>query len=339
MVFKLTRTVYHTWTKLTPRVLLTDGIRQSSVDARRKLSSNCYHLDCSSAKRIVDKYDTILLDCDGVIWGTDHVSRMDKVNEALYKLRQHGKQLLFVTNNSLYSTNTFFDKFVQYGFDINHDEIFCITSATAFYLKSVLGVKKSVYVIGSEAMGTELQNLKIDHFGIGPEPDSTSRKIDDLLDMHFRDDVEAVLVGFDEYLCYNKLYKASSYLQDPDCHFVVTSDVEMGTKIGPNRYRPSVGTVVGAVSAAAYPRKYTVVGKPSSFLYKFIKLKFPELNLNKIITIGDSLRSDVKFAKNIGSDSALVLSGASDMQTLLNTLDMDKPNYYFQNLALFAEVL
>ncbi|GAB1605468.1 phosphoglycolate phosphatase 2-like [Argonauta hians] len=342
MLSNLNRTFFFTRTKIASSSLFFgqgSPLNSPSFRAKHTKTSPCRQIDGSSVEKMIDKYDTMLLDCDGVVWGADHVSRFDKVNEALQKLRKYRKRLLFVTNNSLHSTNTLYDKFVRFGFEINHDEIFCITTASAFYLKSVLELRNSVYVIGSKAMGIELQNSSIRHFGIGPEPDVTSRSIDDLLKMHFRDDVGAVLVGFDEHLCYSKLYKAASYLKNPDCHFIVTSDVEMGTTIGRNRYRPSVGAVVGAVASAAHYRKYTVIGKPSSFLYKLIKLKFPKLKLEKTLIIGDSLKADIKFAKNIGADSALVLSGATDLRTLQNASDRDKPTYYFDSLAVLADYL
>ena len=47
---------------------------------------------------MLDQVDTILLDCDGVIWQGNTLIPGSK--EAILKFREMGKQVLFVTNNA-----------------------------------------------------------------------------------------------------------------------------------------------------------------------------------------------------------------------------------------------
>ena len=79
----------------------------SSTSSDSTSINQCIYLTDQNAKKYMDNYDTILLDCDGVLWGTDHTTRIDNIGKALKKLRDCGKQLLFVTNNSLHSQETF----------------------------------------------------------------------------------------------------------------------------------------------------------------------------------------------------------------------------------------
>ncbi|CAG8489372.1 5113_t:CDS:2 [Dentiscutata erythropus] len=48
--------------------------------------------------KFIDKFDTFLLDCDGVLWRGDHV--IPGVQKALSYMRKIGKKILFVTNAS-----------------------------------------------------------------------------------------------------------------------------------------------------------------------------------------------------------------------------------------------
>ena len=189
-------------------------------------------------------------------------------------------------------------------------------------------------------MDKELRAVGIDCFGVGPDPDPVTRDMDEMLKINLRDDVEAVLVGFDEYINYSKLYKAASYLRrsQGQCHYLATSNVEMGTWIGAGHYRPATGVMVSSVTAAC-EREPRIIGKPSHFLYDCIQTRFPNLNKARTIMIGDSLKSDISFAQNVGIASGLVLSGATDLKTLSGVPNEKKPTFYFESVGLFAEAL
>lgn len=60
---------------------------------------------------IAAKYDTLLLDCDGVLWGADHITPIEGIAKAVENLRSLGKKLLFVTNNSMHARQAYVDKF------------------------------------------------------------------------------------------------------------------------------------------------------------------------------------------------------------------------------------
>ena len=53
--------------------------------------------------------DTVLLDCDGVLWNGDSV--VGGAREALASFRAAGKRLLFITNNSTKSRETAAEKY------------------------------------------------------------------------------------------------------------------------------------------------------------------------------------------------------------------------------------
>lgn len=77
--------------------------------------------DPAAAARIMDSVDTLVADCDGVLWrGSDTIANAP---EALLALRQAGKRLLFVTNNSSKSRAKYVDKFAGLGIKVEPEEV------------------------------------------------------------------------------------------------------------------------------------------------------------------------------------------------------------------------
>lgn len=62
---------------------------------------------------LLDSYDVLLLDCDGVVWEGDHV--LDGVHAALQHFRKLGKRIYFVTNNATKSRAENKKKFDKMG--------------------------------------------------------------------------------------------------------------------------------------------------------------------------------------------------------------------------------
>jgi 4-nitrophenyl phosphatase len=65
------------------------------------------------ALKFVNSIDTFLVDCDGVIWLGDRL--IPHVDSTFAWLREQGKQLIFLTNNSTKSRDAYVKKFQQLG--------------------------------------------------------------------------------------------------------------------------------------------------------------------------------------------------------------------------------
>ncbi|TFY57784.1 hypothetical protein EVJ58_g6808, partial [Rhodofomes roseus] len=116
-------------------------------------------------KSLLDKYDTWLFDCDGVLWQGDRL--VDGVPEALNLLRTHKKRILFVTNNATKSRKSYKKKFDQLGLEAQVDEVFGSAYASAVYLSTVMKMPKhkKVYVVGMKGLEEELEEEGIQHLG------------------------------------------------------------------------------------------------------------------------------------------------------------------------------
>ena len=78
----------------------------------------------------MDKYDTFLFDCDGVLWLGSQA--LPYTLEILNLLKQLGKQLIFVTNNSTKSRLAYTKKFASFGIDVKEEQIFTSGYASLF---------------------------------------------------------------------------------------------------------------------------------------------------------------------------------------------------------------
>ena len=303
-------------------------------------TNSSVELTTCNVNDFIESYDNFLFDCDGVLWGKDHITPIPGISDTIEQLRMRGKKLMFVTNNSIHGRDAYVRKFNELaGFTADRDDVFGVAYAAAVHLKEIAKITGRVYMIGSKGMKDELDEQGIEHLGYGPDTDPVPVKIEDLFDVDIHADVEAVLVGFDEYFNYNKMYKASCYLSRENCRYIATNDVEKRVTIGPNRVQPITGSLVAAVTAATDIAP-TVLGKPHAYMMDCIMAKNPGMDLSRTIMIGDSLKADIPFAKNCGIDSALVLTGVSTKNDLsVYKAKGIQPSYIMSSLSDIARLL
>ncbi len=115
-------------------------------------------------------FDTLLLDCDGVVWHGDVL--VPGVAGVLDRLRTLGKRILFVSNNSTKSRLTYLRKFAALGIrGVGEEEVFGSAYASALYVARNLAfpADKQVYVVGMAGIKEELelQGIRVADVGVG----------------------------------------------------------------------------------------------------------------------------------------------------------------------------
>ncbi|XP_028821332.1 glycerol-3-phosphate phosphatase-like [Denticeps clupeoides] len=269
-------------------------------------AAKCSRLGGPLARQLLDSVDSVLFDCDGVIWRGDQV--VPGAAEVINLLKRRGKRVFFLTNNSTKTRKMYAEKLTRLGFGASADEVFATAYCSAMYLKSVCGLEGKVYLIGSGAMRQELEEVGIQQVGVGPDLVSGGQA--DWAAVPLDPEVKAVLVGFDEHFSYMKLNKALQYLADPDCLLVGTNtDTRLPLEGG--KAVPGTGCLVKAVETAAQ-RQAHVVGKPSRYMFDCVAAEFG-LDPARSLMVGDRLDTDILLGTSCGLKTLLTLTGVSTL--------------------------
>ncbi|KAI6115323.1 HAD-like domain-containing protein [Pisolithus croceorrhizus] len=261
---------------------------------------------------LLDKYNTWMFDCDGVLWHGDRL--IEGAVQVLDMLRKRGKRLLFVTNNATKSRRSYKTKFDQLGIETHVDEIYGSAYAAAVYISSVMKLPKDkkVYVIGMSGLEEELRNEGVSYVG-GTDPADCTLEPFSLADFTPDPDIAAVLCGLDTAINYTKLSKAFHYLhRDPSCRFLVTN--EDSTFPSADGLLPGAGAV-SAPLRFALNRDPLSVGKPAKTMLDCIQAKV-HFDPKRTIMIGDRLNTDILFGQAGGLATLLVLTGVTSEENI-----------------------
>lgn len=295
-------------------------------------------------KLLLSKYDYFIFDCDGVLWLGDHL--LPFVIETLDLLRENDKKIFFVTNNSTKSRSTYFQKFQKLGFQgITKGEIFCSSYAVAIYLDNILKLPKDkkVWVLGESGLEEELKGVGYTTLG-GTDPlliaDGVHFSSDHACLRDLDSEVGAVVAGLCLNVNYLKLSATLQYLlkDNKSIPFIATNiDSTFPMK---DKLLIGAGSIVECVAFASGRQPLAVCGKPNQSLMDAIKSKNPGLaaNPSRGLMIGDRLNTDMKFGRDGGLDTLLVLTGIETEESVLGQPTELAPTYYADKLGSMYEL-
>lgn len=287
------------------------------------------------AQAFLDQYEDFLFDCDGVLWQGNHL--LPHVPETLQLLRDNGKRLIFVTNNSTKSRQQYTKKFEKFGIHVSKEEIFGSAYSAAVYLQKVVKFPKDkkVLVVGETGLEEELSEAGIPWLG-ATDPAYKREADDEALASIKRDkSIGAVLCGLDFAINYYKIANALIQLQDPETLFLATNIDSTYPSHG--KLLPGAGTIVGTLETSS-GRKPVALGKPSQAMMDCIKAKF-EFDPSKACMVGDRLNTDMRFGEEGGLGTLFVLSGVDTEESIKKEDAVAKPKYYADKLGDLYELL
>lgn len=278
------------------------------------MTLNTVRMTPALAVSLLDDYDNFMFDCDGVVWLGE--SLIPGVKEALEQLSRHGKKVVFITNNSSRSRDTYVQKFASLGITVTKDQLYptCYSAAAKLQELGIASGSK-VWVLGELGIEHELRDLGYTPLGGTSSKLNTPFSPDHPL-LQVDPDVKAVVVGSTKEFNYMRIALTLQYLlHDNKLLPFVGTNIDR-TYPGPKGLiLPAGGSVVNYMEYTAN-RNCIDVGKPSTtFLDSIVEAN--GFDKKRTLMVGDTLYTDIKFGNDGGLGmTVLVLTGGSNLADL-----------------------
>ncbi|KAG5946474.1 hypothetical protein E4U59_003852 [Claviceps monticola] len=290
--------------------------------------------DKAAINEFIDKFDTFLFDCDGVLWSGDHV--FDGVPETIRMLKARGKRTVFVTNNSTKSRQDYVSKLSNLHIPCETEDVFGSSYSAAFYISRILQLppgKNKVFVLGEVGVETELTAMGIPCIGGTDEKfrrDVTPEDFKGLADGSLLDpEVGAVLCGLDFHVNYLKLCTGMHYLRNGAVFLATNTDSTLPMH---QSFFMGAGSCLAPLEYSS-GRKPLVLGKPSQAMMDAVEGKF-QLDRLRTCMIGDRLNTDIKFGVEGKLGGTLhVLTGVHKKEDWDRKDAVAVPAYYADRLS------
>ncbi|WP_067502375.1 HAD-IIA family hydrolase [Actinoplanes sp. TFC3] len=268
--------------------------------------------DHNAGVRLVDGYDLVIFDLDGVVYLID--KPIDGAAEAVSQLREDGTALAYATNNASRRAADVAGLLNGMGVSAEPDEVLTSAGAAAARLAEQLPAGAPVLVVGAEALRAEVRDA-----GLTPVE-------------RLEDEPAAVVQGFGPEVGWKILAEAALAVRAGALWVATNTDRTLPSPRGP---LPGNGSLVGVLRTALDREPDLVVGKPQPALFE------TAASLSKAqrpLTVGDRLDTDIEGAVSAGMDSLLVLTGVSGPAELLRSPESRRPTYVAADLSgLFAD--
>lgn len=257
---------------------------------------------------LVERYDCVLLDLDGVIYRGGAV--IDGAVDALRGIREAGSHPAFVTNNAARTPEVVAAQLVGLGIEASASDVVTSAQAAAHEVAQLVPAGSPVLCVGAEGLRQALVER-----GLRPLADT-------------RDEPAAAVVqGFDPELTWQRLAQAA-YAVATGVPWVATNlDATVPTAAG---IAPGNGTLVSAVATAAGRRPDVVAGKPARPLFDETLRR---VGGSRPLLVGDRLDTDIAGARAVGADSLLVLSGVATLAQACCCPPSERPSFVGWNVS------
>ncbi|MEO6434206.1 MAG: HAD-IIA family hydrolase, partial [Tepidisphaeraceae bacterium] len=232
----------------------------------------------------------LAIDLDGTLYLG--ATLFDVTRPFLDTLRQLGIGRTFFTNNSSRSTKQYVRKLNDLGIEADESDLLTSTHCTIEYLRQEQPEVRRVYVLGTPALREEfVENGFVDTReevnGGGDEPD-------------------AVVVGFDTTLTYDRLCRAAWWISRGKPFIATLPDRTCPTD--KPTLLPECGALCKLLTHATGREPDAVLGKPDPRMLRGV-MRRHQLRADEIAVVGDRLYTDIAMARSAGAVGVLVLTG------------------------------
>lgn len=252
------------------------------------------------AEALLDPYDAVLFDLDGVIYLGPLA--VPGAPEAVAGLAQAGKAVMYVTNNAARSADTVVKQLRGLGFMAGPENVLTSAQVAAAGLADVLAPGSKVLVAGSASLAGLIAEA-----GLVPVADA-------------EDDPVAVLQGYDPVLTWPMLDEVCLAIGRGAIWYATNDDASRPTERG---LVPGAGAMIAAV-ATAMGGSPTTFGKPHR---PMMAEAIRRTGAQRPLFVGDRIDTDIVGANNAGMDSLMVFSGAHGKRELVACGPGERPTH------------
>ena len=201
------------------------------------------------------------------------------------------REIFFLTNNTSKNLDDYVKKLAGFGIHVGLEKILSPLLPLVDYLKNQ-DIRR-IYPVGNTSFQSYVKEQMSDViFTSG-------------------DDCQAVVLGYDTELTYQKLADSCLLLQRPGVRFLSTHpDMVCPSAKGP---LPDTGSFVRLYEGATGRLPELVFGKPNTLVLSPLLRRFRQ---EEMVMVGDRLTTDKVLAENAGIDFILVLSGEAQREDL-----------------------
>lgn len=257
----------------------------------------------------------VALDMDGTIYKGGTLFACTQ--PFLARMRALGIGWTFLTNNPSKSSADYLSHLKKLGLTATADELYTSTQATIDWLRQHRPQARRLFALGTPSMLTQFRDA-----GFTLTSDSAA------------DEPDAVVVGFDLTLSYERACRAAWWIQQGKLFVATNPDRVCPTD------QPTVlidcGSICAMIEKATGRAPDIVLGKPDPTMLTGI-LQRHGLRPHQIAMVGDRIYTDVLMAHRAGALGVLVLTGeatAADAQQA-----EEPPHVVAASLAEFGELL
>ncbi|GAB2920632.1 HAD-IIA family hydrolase [Micromonospora polyrhachis] len=260
-----------------------------------------------SRERLVDGYDLLIFDLDGVVYLIDRP--IPGAVEAISQLHAEGRKLAYATNNASRRSSEVAALLTGMGIVARTEEVLTSAAATAEVLAERLAPGTPVLVVGAEALRAEVTAAGL--VPVGRADDAP----------------EAVVQGYGPQVGWTELAEASVAVRAGALWIATNADRTLPSPRGP---LPGNGSLLAVLRTALDRDPDLVVGKPEPTLFHTAAHR---VGASRPLVVGDRLDTDIEGAVQAGMDSLLVLTGVSTAADLLAAASTTRPTYVAHDLG------
>jgi HAD superfamily hydrolase (TIGR01450 family) len=262
-------------------------------------------------ERLVDAYDLVIFDLDGVVYLVD--KPIPGAVEAIAELHRERRSVAYATNNASRRPAEVAALLSGMGVPAIAAEVLTSARASAAVLAERFPAGAPILVVGAEALRAEVRDAGLTVVASA------------------HDAPVAVVQGYGPQVAWADLAEACVAVRAGAQWVATNTDRTLPTARGP---LPGNGSLVAALATALDRQPDVVVGKPEPGLFATAAR---QAGASRALVVGDRLDTDIEGAVRAGMDSLLVLTGVSRPGDLLATPAAQRPTYLAPDLSgLFA---